>query len=222
MLTRYLAEAIILGLLLFWYSRQKKRRRNRIRRRIKRQLNRRRLLQLATVFAAIFFVIPTLCGRISPTARYLPQYLEAHKLRAYYLVVSLVPGLNASQQQIERQITRSAAKYPNLSPSLLKAVVATESSFDQYALSVTGACGLMQVMPNTFYGVGGGNPFDYRANLNAGAKYLSQLLSRYQGSVDHALAAYNGGPSRVKLGANIPGYTRQYVQKVKRYRDLYR
>ncbi|MFH1844606.1 MAG: hypothetical protein ABIF77_15505, partial [bacterium] len=100
MLTRYLAEAILLGLLLFWYFRQKKRRRDRIRRKLKQQLTRRRLLQLAAVIAAIFFVIPTLFGRLSPTARYLPQYLEAHKLRVCYLVISIIPGLNASQQQI--------------------------------------------------------------------------------------------------------------------------
>ena len=109
-------------------------------------------------------------------------------------------------------------------PDLIRAVVRVESSNNQFALSNVGACGLMQVMPNTFYSLHGGNPFTVRSNLTAGTMYLRQLYRQFDGNIELALAAYNTGPGMVaRRGAVPPGGVRRYVDKVmwwyKNYRD---
>ena len=85
--------------------------------------------------------------------------------------------------------------------------------------STAGAMGLMQVMPATFtamaqrYGLGG-DPYDPRANILAGAAFLREMYDRYGAA--HFLAAYNAGPGRVdehlRYGRPLPFETRRYVQ----------
>ncbi len=108
-----------------------------------------------------------------------------------------------------------AQKY-GIPANLFEGFITTESSWNPYAVSDTGAQGLGQLMPGTAEELGCNNPFDPRDNLNASAKYIRQLMDRFNGDVDLAIAAYNVGPGRVEeCGNTIPPEAVDYVNKVK-------
>jgi soluble lytic murein transglycosylase-like protein len=110
----------------------------------------------------------------------------------------------------------NVAERHDLDPVLLTAVAQVESAFDPLAVSPKGACGLLQLMPETAERFGVGDPFDVVQNIDGGARYLSWLLSRYDGRTDLALAGYNAGEGAVDRHGGIPPYreTRQYVHLV--------
>jgi hypothetical protein len=113
---------------------------------------------------------------------------------------------------------QEAATTHNLSPSLIRAVIQTESRFNPLAVSRVGAQGLMQLMPTTARHVGIENPFDPRENILGGTKYLSTLLERFKGNTAKALAAYNAGPTVVARHRGLPPYreTQGYVRKIQK------
>jgi Transglycosylase SLT domain len=110
----------------------------------------------------------------------------------------------------------AAASLHNVSADLIRAVIAVESEFDQFAVSSKGAQGLMQLMPFTARRFGVASPFDARQNIFGGAHYLRVLLDLFQGDVDLSLAGYNAGENAVLRYHGIPPYreTRAYVDKV--------
>lgn len=110
----------------------------------------------------------------------------------------------------------------DLPPALLKAVIAAESNFRPAAVSRKGAQGLMQLMPDTARDLGVDDPFHPTDNVRAGARYLRALVDRYD-SLDHALAAYNAGPSAVDRYGGVPPFpeTRDYVERVLNYYRAY-
>lgn len=116
-------------------------------------------------------------------------------------------------------IFESAAKKYGVSADLLKAVGKAESGFNPNAVSRCGAQGVMQLMPATAASLGVKNSFDPEQNIMGGAKYLSQLLGKYDGNVSFALAAYNAGSGNVAKYGGIPPFkeTQNYVQKVLSY-----
>ncbi|GBF75444.1 hypothetical protein PA598K_03856 [Paenibacillus sp. 598K] len=125
----------------------------------------------------------------------------------------------------ETLIQEAAARH-GVDPSLVKAVIQTESGFRPDAESSAGAKGLMQLMDGTARGLGVTDSFDPRQNIDGGTKYLAHLLRKYDGQLSVALAAYNAGPGRVdRLGIGsdaeltakrntLPNETQRYVEKV--------
>jgi soluble lytic murein transglycosylase-like protein len=116
------------------------------------------------------------------------------------------------------EAVREAAKAHGVDPRLVAAVARRESAWNPNAVSSVGACGLMQLMPDTARYVGVTDVFDARQNLLGGTRYLRTLLDTFHGDLDLTLAAYNAGPGAVAKYKGVPPYreTQAYVAAVRR------
>lgn len=128
-----------------------------------------------------------------------------------------------SYSRYDHYISQAAFEH-QVDPWLIKAVIKTESNFNQYAVSSQGAQGLMQLMPMTAMELKVNNPYDARQNINGGTRYLRQLMDCYKGDLRLSLAAYNAGPSLVTKLGKVPRIpeTREYVRRVLNFYDIYR
>lgn len=90
---------------------------------------------------------------------------------------------------LQAAIDAAASRY-EVSPKLIQAVIHVRSCFDAPRLSQDGEIGLMQLMPLTARGFGATNTFDPAENIDAGTRYLSYLLKRYEGDVATAVTAF--------------------------------
>jgi soluble lytic murein transglycosylase-like protein len=125
-------------------------------------------------------------------------------------------GPTASAPRFDHIVVAHAQRH-SLRPELVRAVIQVESGYNPMATSPKGAMGLMQLMPATARELGVRNPYDPEENIRGGTAYLRQLLDRYDGNEELALAAYNAGSGAVdRYGQRVPPYreTRDYVRKV--------
>ena len=128
------------------------------------------------------------------------------------------------KEQIEDAVKKASKKY-GVDANLIKAVIKTESNFNPNVVSRAGAKGLMQIMPSNFKNLGISNPFDIYQNVDGGTKLLKQYIDKYNGDIQMALMAYNGGPTRMKNRGvtsiehiyKMPKETQNYVKKVMKY-----
>ncbi len=100
--------------------------------------------------------------------------------------------------------------------NLVKSIIKQESGFNPNAVSHAGAQGLMQLMPATAKSLGVYNSMNPYQNVRGGIKYIAQLLNRFEGNLQKALAGYNAGPEAVARYGGIPPYkeTQNYVQSI--------
>jgi soluble lytic murein transglycosylase-like protein len=121
----------------------------------------------------------------------------------------------APQMDIPTAVAAASDKH-GIDADLLYSVIRAESGFNPRAVSNKGAQGLMQLMPDTANKLGVHDAFDTEANVEAGTRYLRELLDRYHYDVAKALAAYNAGPQRVEQYHGVPPYreTRAYVARI--------
>ena len=152
---------------------------------------------------------------------------------------ALAPVVNASPVGVEESIPLDIPTSGNsdldwiifrtgeregIDPRFIHAVIWQESKYDSSAHSGAGAQGLMQLMPATARRFGCKNVSDPTANVEAGTKYLSWLLKRFDGNVELALAGYNAGEGAVAKYQGVPPYseTQNYVRKIStRYGKTY-
>ena len=113
-------------------------------------------------------------------------------------------------------LIEAAAQNNQLEPAVLHAIIEQESGFHPCAISMKGAQGLMQLMPDTAAELGVKDPFDPRESIDGGARYFKQLLDKYKGDLKLSLAAYNAGPAAVDVAGAVPDIpeTRDYVEAI--------
>jgi soluble lytic murein transglycosylase-like protein len=118
----------------------------------------------------------------------------------------LMPDVNCEPIPVAdvTPVLEQAARREDLDPRLLTAVIQQESGFRPCAISRKGAQGLMQLMPATIEQFGVTEPFEVKQNIDAGAKFLKELIGRYSGNLTLALGAYNAGPGTVDAADGLP------------------
>ena len=152
----------------------------------------------------------------------------------YAVMIESAPLQSRAGERVDRRLLKMAAQYDSIiegaaantrvEPELLRAIIVVESGFNPAAVSSKGARGLMQLMPATAQAYGVTDASDPAQNVKAGARYLRDLMDRYEDDLTLALAAYNAGEGAVeRFGKQIPPFreTRAYVPEVLRiYRAL--
>ncbi len=113
------------------------------------------------------------------------------------------------------EIISAVSEAHGVDPLLVRALIQVESNYQARARSRKGAMGLMQLMPSTARSYNVRNPFDPKANIEAGIKHLKSLIDRF-GRLELGLAAYNAGEAAVTKFKGIPPYreTRNYVSRI--------
>jgi hypothetical protein len=113
------------------------------------------------------------------------------------------------------EIIAAMSEAHGVDPLLVRALIQVESNYQARARSRKGAMGLMQLMPSTARSYNVRNPFDPRANIEAGIKHLKSLIDRF-GRLELGLAAYNAGEGAVTRFNGVPPYreTRNYVSRI--------
>lgn len=187
-----------------------------------------------TRFLSILFLSWAMCGTLLvcvPVRADIYRYVDSEGI-VHFTNVPTTPGYSIYMREApwtrgahglyDRYISAAAHKH-GISSSLIKAVIKAESNFDPRAVSKSGACGLMQIMPETAKALGVVDPFDPKENIFGGARYLKKMLVQFQGSLPLALAAYNAGPSKVQSRNGVPRIpeTRSFVRRVMQYLEHY-
>ncbi|HLA51023.1 MAG TPA: lytic transglycosylase domain-containing protein [Thermodesulfobacteriota bacterium] len=127
-----------------------------------------------------------------------------------------------SSDVYDKLINNSCIKH-GIDPLLVKAIIKAESDFDPQTVSVKGARGLMQLMPETADDMGVADIDDPQNNIDGGVKYLKRLMGIFKSDLKLVVAAYNAGENAVIKYKSVPPFkeTRQYVKKVLKYLNDY-
>ena len=176
----------------------------------------RHLLGLGVLFVTVsagYFISGLSGPRTVPVeARVVPQEMRVEAAPA-----ESVPAVPEPEGEVDLDtyIKQVAARY-DVPADLVAAVIEAESSRNPRAVSRRGARGLMQLMPKTAKRLGVDDPFDPRANIEAGVKHLRAMIDIFGNDLPRVLAAYNAGEVAVIKHRGVPPYreTRAYVKRI--------
>jgi len=128
-------------------------------------------------------------------------------------VSALMPRINAA-------IATASEKY-GIEENMIRAIIKLESSFQPLSLSISGAMGLMQLMPDTARWLSVSDAYNIEENIRGGTQYYRDQLAKFDGDVEKALAAYNKGPNTVIKYGGVPPSAESYVKRVLQYYQMY-
>ena len=116
------------------------------------------------------------------------------------------------------QLIQTAAQKYGVDADLVFSVIAAESNFNPNAVSRRGARGLMQLLPSTATRLGVKDIYDPAQNIEAGTRYLHELLALYRGDLVLTVAAYNAGPGALQKYGRVPPYreTQSYIRAIRK------
>jgi soluble lytic murein transglycosylase-like protein len=122
------------------------------------------------------------------------------------------------------ELIHQAATLYQIPEQLVRAIIRCESDYDPRAVSVSGARGLMQLMPDTATLMQVRDIDDPRENIFGGVRLLRILANEFNGDLELTIAAYNAGDGAVIRFGGIPPFqqTRDYVVSVTKYYRRYR
>lgn len=170
----------------------------------------------------IFVLLINICSFLTtfnPKSLINPFHLKSRTKSCYRLSKHIIfkSGIflnKPPKSQVITLINKYSDEY-NVDPELVKIMVEVESKFNQFAISRTGAMGLMQLMPATFDDMKYTDPFDAEQNIAAGIKYFA-IQKRAFNELELALSAYNAGPSHIYKKHAVPNFTetKSYVSEI--------
>jgi len=184
-----------------------------------------------TIFCSVFFVFSAVLPSHADIYTYtdsqgIMHFTNVPTSSKYKLYIKEKSSKTVNSYTTERynDLIAQASKRHGVAFSLLKAMIKIESDFDPLAVSSEGAKGLMQIMPDNIKALKIKDPFDPWENIMGGARYLKQLLKRFDGKLPLALAAYNAGPNTVERYKRIPPFkeTEDFVDKVMKYYSAFK
>lgn len=138
------------------------------------------------------------------------KQLETHLTQ---FIMDYNKRLNWEQAHLIAESVVAFSKHYKVDYRLMLGVIAVESSFRTDAISTSGAIGLGQLKPATAQWLGVVNPFDPIDNIAGMTRYLSYLITKYDGSLDHALSAYFQGPGTIDR-EGISDVAKNYLHRV--------
>lgn len=177
-------------------------------------------VEMALVPAAIDALVPTLEaeGRIETRPGEQVVYRHAPAASPYQAYVArFIAGYNKKLSWPEANAMAQAimhySQHYGVDFRLVTGLIAVESSFRSNAVSSSGAIGLGQLKPDTAKWLGVSDPYNPVDNIAGTTRFLSWLLKKYNGSLDHALSAYYQGPGTVDRQGITPACY-PYLQKI--------
>jgi soluble lytic murein transglycosylase-like protein len=128
----------------------------------------------------------------------------------------MISNINMYAEPIYYKVIKDASTKYALDPNLIATIIYVESRGNVLAVSPRGAKGLMQLTPAVYEKYNVGDPFDIEQNISIGTAHLAFLLQKFDGNLEHALAAYNCGTTRVIEYKGIPPIkeTQEYVERI--------
>lgn len=169
-------------------------------------------------------------GQVRPQYNFSVDKLNSSdfgKVNSTYMEKLINETTDPKMKSIYLNVDKYSKEY-GVDPKLVLAIIKTESNFNPNVKSSAGAMGLMQLMPFNCETFNVKNPFDIEENIRGGIAHFKEYLDRYNGNVEMALMAYNGGPTRMaNRGVTDPSHiykmpkeTQNYVPKVlKNYKE---
>jgi soluble lytic murein transglycosylase-like protein len=156
------------------------------------------------------------------------KVISSQSIEKEYTAAKIEPILppvkgNKKERLFHPIIIQTSSRH-QVDPAIVKAIIMAESGYNPRAISKAGAKGLMQLMPNTAQALGVEDVFNPQQNISGGVRYFKQLLNRFNGDIELALAAYNAGSATVRRYKGVPPFkaTQHYIKKVFKYYQLYK